>query len=166
MDQVISATGMSSSAVYRYFRSKDDLIDATADEALTLIGGLFDDLMKAEPTPTPAETFAILVDTLRERGENEGYDLSQLAMQAWTEALRRPHLRELTREYYRSTHANFVELVHRWCVDGHIADDVDPDAVATLLTTLMPGLVVLEHLADGVSAEKLLAGIRGIATMR
>lgn len=33
MDDVIAATGMSSSAVSRYFRSRDDLIDAVAAEA-------------------------------------------------------------------------------------------------------------------------------------
>ncbi len=41
MDDVIAATGMSSSAVYRYFRSTDDLIDAAADEAMTLARSLF-----------------------------------------------------------------------------------------------------------------------------
>jgi AcrR family transcriptional regulator len=42
MDDVIAATGMPSSAIYRFFRSKDDLIDAVADEALALIRDLFD----------------------------------------------------------------------------------------------------------------------------
>ena len=40
MDDVIAATGMSSSAVYRYFRSKDELIAAAADEGLALVRDL------------------------------------------------------------------------------------------------------------------------------
>ncbi|WP_433654550.1 TetR/AcrR family transcriptional regulator [Nocardia sp. CA-128927] len=164
MDQIVAATGLSTSAVYRYFASKDDLIDATADEALSLIGGLFDELLAATPTPSPDQTITALVAALHRRGEQQGYDLSQLAMQAWTEALRRPHLHELVRNYYRSTQANFAELSRRWRADGHIAATADPTAVATLLTTMMPGLIVVEHLGDGISAAELIAGLDGLTS--
>lgn len=163
MDQVISAAGMSSSAVYRYFRSKDDLIDATAEEALELISGLFARLMAADPAPTPDETLTMLVADLHSRSQQEGYDLSRLAMQAWTEALRRPHLHGLVTDYYRATQANFTELARRWRVAGYIGPTADIDAVAALLTTMMPGLIVLEHLGDGSSAAQLIAGISGLA---
>ncbi|MFD6161000.1 TetR/AcrR family transcriptional regulator [Nocardia sp. NPDC060256] len=166
MDQIVAATGLSTSAVYRYFASKDDLIDATADEALSLISGLFEELLAAEPTPTPDQTVTALVAALHRRGHHEGYDLSQLAMQAWTEALRRPHLHDLVRNYYRSTHANFAELARRWRADGHIAATADPSAIATLLTTLMPGLIVVEHLGDGTSAAQLIAGLNGLTSTR
>ncbi|MFI7000364.1 TetR/AcrR family transcriptional regulator [Nocardia sp. NPDC050175] len=166
MDQIVAATGLSTSAVYRYFASKDDLIDATADEALSLISGLFDELLAADPTPTPDQTVTALVAALHRRGQHEGYDLSQLAMQAWTEALRRPHLHELVHNYYRATHANFAELARRWCVDGHLAATADTTAIATLLTTLMPGLIVVEHLGDGISAAQLIAGLNGLTSTR
>ncbi|MEU7143392.1 TetR/AcrR family transcriptional regulator [Nocardia sp. NPDC046473] len=166
MDQIVAATGLSTSAVYRYFASKDDLIDATADEALSLIGGLFDELLAAEPTPTPDQTVTALVAALHRRGQHEAYDLSQLAMQAWTEALRRPHLHELVRNYYRATHANFTELARRWRTDGHLAATADTTAIATLLTTLMPGLIVVEHLGDGTSAAQLIAGLHGLTGTR
>lgn len=164
MDQIVAATGLSTSAVYRYFASKDELIDATADEALALIGGLFAELLAAEPTPAPDQTVTALVAVLRRRGAQQDYDLSQLAMQAWTEALRRPHLRDLVRNYYRTTQTNFAELARRWRADGHIAATADIDAVATLLTTLLPGLIVVEHLGDGTSAAQLMAGITGLTS--
>ncbi|WP_405164435.1 TetR/AcrR family transcriptional regulator [Nocardia sp. NBC_01499] len=166
MDQIVTASGLSTSAVYRYFPSKDELIDATADEALALIGGLFEELLATQPTPSPDQTVTALVAALHRRGEHEDYDLSQLAMQAWTEALRRPHLHELVRDYYRSTHANFAELARRWRADGHIAATADTAAIATLLTTLMPGLIVVEHLGDGISAQQLIAGITGLTSTR
>ncbi|MFI6041737.1 TetR/AcrR family transcriptional regulator [Nocardia sp. NPDC051321] len=166
MDQIVAATGLSTSAVYRYFASKDELIDATADEALALISGLFVELLAAEPTPTPDQTVTALVAVLHRRGAQEDYDLSQLAMQAWTEALRRPHLRDLVRDYYRATQANFAELARRWRADGHIAATADTDAVATLLTTLLPGLIVVEHLGDGTSAAQMIAGINGLTGTR
>jgi len=38
MDDIIAATGMSSSAVYRYFRSKEEIIRASAEEGVVRVG--------------------------------------------------------------------------------------------------------------------------------
>jgi AcrR family transcriptional regulator len=53
MDDIIAETGMSSSVVYRYFRSKDDLIDAAADEALRLIVDVLAPLADQDAPPSP-----------------------------------------------------------------------------------------------------------------
>lgn len=83
MDDVIAATGMSSSAVYRYFRSKDDLIDAAADEALTLVRNLFDGLLAQSPTASPAQAVAAMVGEVRDRDAQSEYDLTRIAIQSW-----------------------------------------------------------------------------------
>lgn len=165
MDRIIEASGMSSSAVYRYFRSKDELIDATVDEAFELIEELFTRQLSAEPVPGPLQVLELLTETVRGRGENTDYDLSQLAMQAWTEALRRPHLRERVARFYRTAREHFAELARRWQLVGHLAPDADPEAVAALLTTLMPGIIVGEHLVDGVEGAQLLAGISAFTSV-
>jgi AcrR family transcriptional regulator len=163
MDRVIEAAGMSSSAVYRYFRSKDELIDATVDEALSLTEEMFTRLLATDPVPGPAEVLELLVETVRSRRQNVDYDLSKLAMQAWTEALRRPHLHERTAQFYRAAREHFIDFARRWQQTGRIAADADPEAVAALLATLMPGIIVTEHLVDGVSGTELLAGINALA---
>jgi AcrR family transcriptional regulator len=113
MDDVIAATGMSSSAVYRYFRSKEELIDAAADEALMMTRDLFRRLLAAHPTPSPAQTIAALADELRRRAAHPEYDLFRIVMQ-----------------------------------------------------TLMPGLVVLDHLVGDVSADDLAAGLAALGASR
>src|SRR5882757_11308089 len=85
MDDIIAATGMSSSAVYRYFRSKDQLIDAAADEALVLVRDLFDRLLERRPTPTPAEVISAMLAGVGFRTSNPDYDLTRIAIQAWGE---------------------------------------------------------------------------------
>ena len=165
MDEVISATGMSSSAVYRYFRSKDELIDATVDEAFARTETLFTELLTAKPTPTPTQTIERLTKIVRERPQEGTYDLSLLAMQAWTEALRRPHLRERTGAYYSNARRLFESLAQRWRDEGHIRADADLTSIATLLTTLMPGMIVSHYLVDTVDATRLITGIVDLASM-
>jgi AcrR family transcriptional regulator len=101
MDDIIAATGMSSSAVYRYFRSKEELIAAASGESLAQLRELFAGLLARQPAPTPAETIGALVGQLARRSEHADYDLSKIAIHAWAESLRRPELAASTRDFYR-----------------------------------------------------------------
>ncbi|MEU8977284.1 TetR/AcrR family transcriptional regulator [Streptomyces sp. NPDC048309] len=162
MDDVIAATGMSSSAVYRYFRSKDELIDAAADEALTLLRDLFGRLLEQQPTPSPSEVLAAMVAEIGERAAQPRYDLTRIAIQAWGEALRRPDLEERTRSFYRDVQRIVAELASRWRAEGRVPPEADPDEIATLLVTLMPGLLVGRHLVAPVTAEHLIGGLAAL----
>lgn len=162
MDDVIAASGVSSSAVYRYFRSKEELIDATAEVGLGLVRDIFARILEARPTPGPAQTLATIVDELRGRTEHPDYDLSKLAMQTWAEALRRPPLREHTRALYAETQAHLAELASRWRDDGHLPASAEPSAAASVIFALMHGLIVCHHLADDVSADVLVRGLSAL----
>src|SRR3978361_1072904 len=71
MDDVIAETGMSSSSVYRYFRSKDDLIDAAAQDTMAQTYSAVAELLDQEPVPGPAQTLVALVNNLRSRRGDE-----------------------------------------------------------------------------------------------
>lgn len=159
MDDVITATGMSSSAVYRYFRSKEELIDATAEEGIGRVRDIFVRLLADTPTPTPAQTVAALVAELHNRTGNPDYDLSKLALQTWAEAMRKPPLRDRTRVLYAETHTRITQLATRWRTEGHLAPDADADAAASVLFTLMHGLIVCHHLVADVPFDQLTSGL-------
>ncbi|SEP53893.1 TetR/AcrR family transcriptional regulator [Amycolatopsis saalfeldensis] len=162
MDDIIAATGMSSSAVYRYFRSKDELIEASAEEALTLLSGFVARTLDTEPTPGPAEVLAGLLGELANRTAGPDYDLSKIAMHSWSEALRRSDVAKQTNAFYRGVHGHLTALAVRWKAAGHLLADAAPEDVATVLVALMPGLVVNQHLLDPVPAEQLIAGLAAL----
>jgi AcrR family transcriptional regulator len=162
MDDVIAATGMSSSAVYRYFRSKDELIAAAADEALVLVRDLFGKLLEQRPAPSPAEVVTAMVDAVRSRASHPDYDLTRIAIQTWGEALRHPPLEERTRSFYLSVHSQLVELSRRWRAEGLVPPETDDREIATVLVTLMPGLLVGPHLVADVSADALIGGLSSL----
>jgi AcrR family transcriptional regulator len=164
MDEVIAATGMSSSAVYRYFRSKDELIDAAADEALALVRDLFGRLLEQRPTPTPAEVVAAMFDEVGSRRSHQDYDLTRIAIQAWGEALRRPELEERTRSFYLSVQAQLAELSARWREEGVVPAETDDAQLATVLMSLMPGILVGRNLVADVSADHLIGGLASLGT--
>jgi AcrR family transcriptional regulator len=159
MDDVIAATGMSSSAVYRYFRSKTEIIHASTEEGLARVRAIFLTLLAHDPVPTPSETLLLVVGELNSRVGNPEYDMTRIALQTWAEALRDPVLQKRARAMYRQTQASIAELAVRWRDRGDIAPDADTDAVAATLFSLMHGLIVMHHLVDDVPAADLRDGL-------
>jgi AcrR family transcriptional regulator len=163
MDDVIARTGMSSSAVYRYFRGKDELIDATADQALALVRGLIDRLLEQEPALSPSQVLAAIAAEVRLRGQHPDYDLSRIAMQAWAEALRRPALEERTRRLYLAVRDRLTHLAGRWRALGMLGTQASDTDVANAILTLIPGMIVTHHLVEDIPAPALVRGLSALS---
>jgi AcrR family transcriptional regulator len=155
---------MSSSAVYRYFRSKDEIIDAAADEALALVRDLFARLLERQPSPSPAEVVTAMVAEVDQRSSHPDYDLTRIAIQAWGEALRSPELEARTRTFYSAVHDQMMELARRWRDEGRMPE-ADEEQIATALITLMPGILVGRHLVKPVSADHLIRGLSALGSL-
>ncbi|SEP53892.1 DNA-binding transcriptional regulator, AcrR family [Amycolatopsis saalfeldensis] len=160
MDDIIAATGMSASGVYRYFGGKDELIEAAGEESMAVFRALFDRLRHTEPVPDVTATIAAIVAPVG--GGTRDYDLSRVAIQAWSEALRQPRLRERTGDFHRELRAQLTALARRWQHAGLLAPEASPEAVGIVLATLLPGMLVARHAADPVSVDRVLAGLRGL----
>jgi AcrR family transcriptional regulator len=159
MDDIIAATGMSSSAVYRYFRSKEEIIRASAEEGVVRVGGIFAALLDRDPCPDPAETLTLLVAELHRRSDNPDYDMTRLALQTWGETLRDPVLQLRVRQLFVDTLERIAELAQRWRDNGYLPSDADTEAVAATLLSIMFGMMVMHHVVDDVPADALRTGV-------
>lgn len=159
MDEIIAETGMSSSSVYRYFASKDDLIASAAEESLTVTKGALDELRRRQPLPGPREALTAITKALKRQIDQPDYDLSKITVNAWAEALRQPQLHERAYRFYRETHKTLVELARLWQSEGRVSPDGDPTAIADLFITLMPGMIITRHLYQPATAARLAEGM-------
>ena len=55
MQDVLSEANLSAGAVYRYFRSKDDILAAIAIDALAKVASAFEDVFDTDTTPLVEE---------------------------------------------------------------------------------------------------------------
>jgi AcrR family transcriptional regulator len=163
MDEIIAETGMSSSSVYRYFASKDDLISTAAEESLTVTKGVLEDLKRHTPVPGPRETLTAITKALKRQMDQPGYDLSKITVNAWAEALRQPQLHERAYRFYRETHRTLIELARLWQSEGLVPADADPTSIADLFVTLMPGMLITRHLYQPTTATRLAEGMVAFA---
>jgi AcrR family transcriptional regulator len=159
MDHVIAATGMSSSAVYRYFRGKEEIIRASAEEGVVRVGEIFVALLDRDPCADPAETVTLLVAELHRRTDNPDYDMTRLALQTWAETLRDPVLHHRVRQLYLDALEHIDELARRWRDNGYLPPGADTKAVAATLFSIMQGLIVMHHVVDDVPAHALRTGV-------
>src|ERR1700739_4158636 len=120
IEDVIAATGMSSSAVYRYFRSKEEIIRASAEIGVERVRDIFVALLERDPCPTPAQTLALLVTELHTRTDNPEYDMTRIALQTWARAVRDPVLHKHARRLYLDALDHIAQIAARWRDDGYI----------------------------------------------
>ncbi|WP_406510931.1 TetR family transcriptional regulator C-terminal domain-containing protein [Streptomyces sp. NBC_00212] len=80
--------------------------------------------------------------------------MTRIAIQAWGEALRSPELEGRTRTFYLAVRSSLSELARRWRDEGTLASTADLEQVATVLMTLMPGLLIGRHLVTPVDADQ------------
>ncbi|MEU9605772.1 helix-turn-helix domain-containing protein [Streptomyces sp. NPDC048057] len=167
MQDVLSEVGLSAGAVYRYFRSKDELIEAIADEVFDVIRGAFTEAARTDPPPTPDVLIGrvlrrVLYDHLEGADEQA---LARLVIQVWTETLRNERLAAVLDEGYGTLRGAWVQLVEGYRAHGWMSDDAEADHVARTLIATAQGFITQQALFGNVSVDILESGLRAVMSM-
>jgi AcrR family transcriptional regulator len=160
MQDVITEAGLSVGAVYRYFKSKNDLISAIAEEAIGGAGEIFAALAATDPPlPLPEVLERTLAYVDRQAGA-EG--VLRIAMQVWAESLRDPALAAFVSATYTGFREHFAVMVRRAQRAGELPADADVEGVAAALFGMVPGYFMQRVLTGRPDRETYLAGVRAL----
>ena len=160
MADVIAASGLSAGAVYRYFRSKDELIEAIVDRVLGRAAERFERLLEEESAPEPAEAVATAVDLVVSIGGAGPVDLTRVAVQAWAEALRNPSVAAVAGNAYATMRGYFVEVARRAQRAGRLPAEAHPAELGAALFSLVLGFLLQRLLLGDVEPEAYVAAVR------
>ncbi|GAB3115519.1 TetR/AcrR family transcriptional regulator [Streptomyces calidiresistens] len=141
MQHILTETGLSAGAVYRYFRSKDDMIAAILEEVVGTVGAAFAEIAEEEHPPEPGEVVAGVFLRTRRLLEARGIPLA-LVMEAWSEVARTPRLRELLVERVTQVIGAWERIIDRYRAAGRLPADVRPDRLARALIGCAHGLLL------------------------
>lgn len=169
MQDVLRETGLSAGAVYRYFRSKEELIGAIAEEAFATIGGAFADAAHDDPPPLPD---VVLGRVLRQvyagpadLADGDRTNYPRLIIQVWAETLRNEQLAATLNEGYANLRADWIGLVESYQKAGTMRSDVPADHVARTLIGIVQGFIAQQALFGNIGVEVLEDGLRGVMSM-
>lgn len=160
MKDICRAANLSPGAVYRYFESKEKIVEALADMAGERIWAFLEASADDEITPESlAQRLTALCETL-DRPEN--VETMRLDVVLWGEALRLPEVRRLHLRAAARLHRSIAELAAAARAQGDLDPGLDPRAVARVFVALFEGLAlqkILEpelDLAPALEAARLM----------
>jgi AcrR family transcriptional regulator len=169
MEMIIARSGLSTGAVYRYFKSKDDLIRAAITAATSEIGAVAAPILAgpnpARPSQLLAELLAAWVGYSRS-GVGAAADLDRMpvALHGWSYAQTDPEAKAILQASLRGFRERCVPLVKQWQTDGLIAGGVEPDAVAQLILSICLGFVAQRSLTGDAEVQAYADALAALTT--
>ncbi|WBB63090.1 TetR/AcrR family transcriptional regulator [Streptomyces sp. WMMC500] len=166
MQDVFKETGLSSGAVYRYFRSKNELITAVAEEAFDRMRHAFESASRETPLrPLDELIDGVLTNALEEQARRAGTDrpsvFAGLILQVWAETLRDESLAATLNAGYDRMRVMWGDVVRRYQDAGHLRADVPTGHVVRALMALVQGFIVQRAVFKDVETE-LRSGLRAL----
>jgi TetR/AcrR family transcriptional regulator, repressor for uid operon len=135
MQEVCKEAELSPGSVYRYFRSKDDIIVAMATEHRAATQAQF---AQALALPNALEALVLVASQVLQQINDPA--CAPLHFECTAEAMRNPRVAEVVRREDAEIVSGLVELVRRGQTAGQIDATLDPRRAAEALVALADGL--------------------------
>jgi AcrR family transcriptional regulator len=162
MADIIGESGLSAGAVYRYFRSKEEIIGAAAEGALSTADEIFAGLLADNATPSPAYAMKTVLESLLTHAvidPGTGQNLTRIAVQVWAEALRSPELSRRTNDVLVRLRDQYAEVARRWQAAGGLPATAVPEQVGAAMLGLTQGFLLQHLLLPGTTVTSYAAGV-------
>jgi AcrR family transcriptional regulator len=162
MADVIRESELSAGAVYGYFKSKDEIVAAIADEALGTIDEVFRQILATEAPLSPVAALRMTLEHVVQVAERPGGDITRVGLQAWAEALHNEAIHATAKEKYGLLRGHFVDVARRAQADGTVDPDTDPEYIAQVMFALIPGFILQRLLLGDVTPDSFCAGLSAL----
>jgi AcrR family transcriptional regulator len=162
MQDLIREAGLSVGAVYRYFKSKNEIVNAVAESVVGgILSALHEVLDRDLPLIDSMEAVLDVIDT--QLGPDGAFPL---AVQLWAESTLDPAIGEIVRARYQGLREVFQQLVRDAVRRGELPADADVPAVASALFSLVPGYALQRMILGFPNRETYSTGMRTLLSPR
>lgn len=162
MEQIIAESGLSASAMYRYFAGKDDIIVAAISSSLSRVAALMQPILESPERLSVQALLLQATSVIQNFSVRVGFNLTTIALHGWSEAQHNERLRGLMRGFYAAFRDRLAERVRRWQAEGEVAASADPQDVAQLLLSLLLGFVAQSAIVRDADPAAHARGLEAI----
>ena len=147
---VMAATGLEKGGIYNHFASKDELSLAAYDRNADLQGDLIAERVRA--ATGAVERLVAVIDAFRDFAHDPPFPGGCPTLNTAVESSGvDPRLHARARTRMQQLLDLIARQAQRGIERGELRDDVDPDALASLLASSIEGALLLHQLHDDVS---------------
>lgn len=163
MHQICAEAGMSPGALYRYFASKEAIIEAITDQHRRDDAELY-----AEMFSNPDVVDGVVQTALAHVRQVHERAMAPLFAEIRAESMRNPAIEDCCRQNMEAIRAQFRDYLRDAAERGEIAPLVDLETMMTTLMAIGEGLALNDLLSQGVDPGKLETLVRAsvIAILR
>jgi AcrR family transcriptional regulator len=161
MEMIIARSGLSTGAVYGYFKGKDQIINALiAEGTAQMAEDLAPIFLNPDPPPLP-EFMNQVLNTMVNFGRHKkgGIDRLLVSLHGWSHSRNDPALKAATRTSYLGLRSLMADTVRRWQASGSFNGTANPEAVAQLLTSVTLGFVAQRALTGSADVAAHVAAL-------
>jgi AcrR family transcriptional regulator len=160
MQDVFAESGLSAGAVYRYFKSKNEIIHAIASEKQGSAVTLLQEILKEDPLPPVDEIVERLAGHVQSLLDGDG--VLRVAPQVWAEALHDETYQVIVAELFIGLRSWWNAIALRMRDEGRLPEDADPEALGATMMSVMIGFIMQRLLLGDVDAAAMRRGFRAL----
>ena len=169
MEMIIARSGLSTGAVYRYFKGKDEIIEAAIVTAARQIGAAVAPILASTDPGPPSQLLEKLLTawitySRSGVGAAAGIDRMPTALHGWSYAQTDPELKAALLAGLRGFRDLCVPIIKRWQTDGVVAANADPDALAQLILSIWLGFVAQRSLTGDADVQAHADALAALTT--
>jgi len=157
LQDIFRESGLSAGAVYRYFKSKDDLVQAIASGLFERLVAIIEEPLREDPVPGIEQIIGRVALALQEMSGQDGP--ARVVLPVLAAALHDPAIAAMARQLLGSFRARLVDALTRMRNLGRIPPDTDLQAVGAAVFALLPGFLVQHLLVGDVTAKTFELGL-------
>jgi AcrR family transcriptional regulator len=162
MQDLIQEAGLSVGAVYRYFKSKNEIIAAIAE---TVVGGVQQRIDEVAARRLPLiDSLSLILGHVEEQLGPGGF--LPIALQVWAEATLDPAIGVIVKDRYESLRSSMRVLIVHAVESGELPPGTDIDAAAAVCYGFLPGYALQRMLTGVPDKDTFLVGVRTLLNQR
>jgi TetR/AcrR family transcriptional regulator, transcriptional repressor of aconitase len=158
MEDIRTEAGVSAGLMYRYFRSKDEMIGAAIAGGWAEFEALIAEAGESKHAATPEGYLRLLLNNLVQlRYQHPDVDLFKLAIQGWAHAQARPKAQDVISESFARQLESYRAVATRWTTPRKAP------AAATAIAAAVIGYLVQSTLSDSnIDVPQYCRGLIGL----
>jgi len=161
MQDICRQADMSPGAVYRYFCSKEEIIESMLRERQGATAAIIEAVRGRGST---LQVLDELSDVFFSNLENT--QACALSVELWAEALRSPRVKELLLNELRNVSTPFIEMVRNAQERGEINPALDAEATAQVMISFFDGLILQKATNSSVDVSQYVAVMKAMMNGR
>jgi TetR/AcrR family transcriptional regulator, transcriptional repressor of aconitase len=162
MEDIVREANLSFGAVYLYYKSKDELIQAAFSMAFEAMRAFLAPIFAKEPAYAPSVFVRKVTTALTAYAHRDELNFGVSFLMGWGEAEFNPKVKELVSGGQKVYREALTAVVRKWQERGDVTPEANPENIAKVMLSFFLGFIVQSAMIGGISPETSAKGFEGI----